>query len=299
MRKLRRSSTGRGLAALGALVLATGSMVGAGPGGVALAASKTQKTTVPKTSLPAQARAPAASGQIAYISGDTLEVRDQATGQTTVKITSKTAITATVAVTLKAVAKGSCITASGTKAKNGALDASTVTLTATNGGKCGGGYRVPLGRGGGDFAPRSTGSSTPRRQFTPPANAATAFGKVTAVGGSKVTVDGTMFSFSAARRSSSKSKKATSTTVPKAKKLTVDLSSKTKYLKTGAGTAKSLKVGECATAFGSTSSIGAVTATRLSVSPATSAGCGFGGSFFGFGGSGFGGSRGAARGANG
>ena len=292
MRRRSLFAAKHSLGGLGVLALATLSMAAAGLGGVAAAASKTSKTTAPKTSLPAQARGPVASGQIAYISGDTLEVRNQATGQTTVKITAKTAITATVAVTLKAVAKGSCITASGTKAKNGALDASTVTLVAANGGKCGGGFRAPAGRGRGNFPPRTTSNSTPRRQFTPPANAATAFGKVTGVSGSKVTVDGTTFSLSAANRSSS-SKKATSTTVPRPKELTVDVGSKTKYLKTGAGSAKSLKVGECATAFGSTNSIGAVTATRLSVSPATSGSCGFGGGFFGFGGFG-----GAARGAN-
>ena len=67
-----------------------------------------------------------ASGEIACISGDTLEVRNPETGQTTVKVTAKTSITATVAVTLKAVENGSCITASGVKAKNGALDATTV-----------------------------------------------------------------------------------------------------------------------------------------------------------------------------
>lgn len=287
----------RGVAALGALVLVAASMapmVVAGPGGVAWAASKSSKSPTPHAFA-----GPAASGKISYVSGNSLEVQNAETGQTTVDISSKTAITATVAVSLKAVASGSCITATGTKAKSGAIDATTITLVAASGGKCGvGGFRSGRGAatGGGNFRPRTTGSSGATRHFTVPANTATAFGKVTSVSGSTVSIEGTMFSFSAAGKSASSSKKSTSTTVPKATKVMVDVSSKTKYLKTGTGSAKSLKVGECATAFGSTSSIGAVTATRLSVTPATGGTCGFGG---GFGGGGFSGPGGGAAGANG
>ena len=283
MRNVGRLSNRRGLGALGALVLASASMAAAGPGGVAFAASKSSKTTTPPARPAAQR--PAASGQIAYISDNTLEVRNQQTGQTTVDITSKTAITATVAASLKAVKSGSCITATGTKAKSGALDATTVSLVAARGANCGSGFRGDRGggpAGGGNFRRGTTGRSNPRRSFTPPPNAATAFGKVTSLSGSKVTVEGTIFSFSGAGQSSGSKKGGTRATTPKAEKVTVDVGSKTKYLKTGPGSAKSLKVGECATAFGSTSSIGAVTATRLSVSPATSGGCGFGG-FGGFG----------------
>lgn len=256
-------------------------MAATGAGGVAWAASKPTKSPAPA------AQAPAASGQISYISGDTMEVRNEGTGQTTVKITSKTAITATVAVTLKAVAKGSCITASGTKAKNGVLDATTVTVVAATDGKCGANGVRPAG-GSGAFGPRtagagahgtgapgagssSTGASStgaPGRKFTMPANEATASGKVASVAGKKVTVEGTTFSLS-----SSADKRTTATAAPKQEKVTVEVGSKTKYLKMGTGSAKSLKVGECATAFGSTSSIGAVTAVRLTVTPATSGSC--------------------------
>lgn len=292
MRKLRRPAAGRGLRALGALVLATASIVSVSPG-AAWAASRAPRATATKAPLPGPGRGPAASGQIAYISGGTLEVRNPATGQTTVKITAKTAITATVEVTVKAVVKGSCIAATGTRARNGALEATTVTLVAAKGGKCGGAPRAFLSGGRRVFVGRTT-STTPRRRAPAPANAATAFGRVTAVGVPRITVEGTMLSFSATNRSSSGPKRARSTAIPKAKELTVDVSSKTKYLKTGASNAKSLKVGECATAFGATNSIGAVTATRLSVSPASSGGCGFGGGFFGSGGF-----VGAPRGANG
>jgi hypothetical protein len=63
----------------------------------------------------------------------------------------------------------------------------------------------------------------------------------------------------------------------------VVVSSATKYTKTGKATIAAVKVGECATAFGPANDIGAVTATRLTVSPATAAGC----SAFGAGGGGF------------
>ena len=289
MRNKSLSPLKQAFAAWGAFALATASMTAFGPGGVAWAAGKTSRATAP-----AQPRGPAASGEIAYISGDTLEVRNPETGQTTVRVSAKTSITATVTVTLKAVEKGSCITASGVKAKDGALDATTVTLIAVRGGRCGGGLRVGARSETGNFPSRTARSGTPRRHFTPPANAATAFGKVIAVGGSKVTVEGTMVSFSALDRSSSTSKKTISKTVPKAKELAVEVSSKTRFLKTAIASRESLKVGECATAFGSTNNIGAVSATRLSVSPATSTGCGFGGGFFGPGG--FGGATQGARG---
>lgn len=300
MKKLSAFATRRAGATLGAIVLASVSMAVAGPSGVAFAASKASKAPAPRPA----AQLPAASGQISYISGDTVEVRSQESGQTSVKITPKTAISATVAVSLKAVVKGSCVTATGTKAKNGALDAATVTLVAATAGKCqvGGGFGSRASRGGGSFRPPAGASRTAPRHFTVPANEASAFGKVTSVSGPTLSVVGTMFSFSGAARSSSGSRKgSTSKSVPKVKKVTVEVSSKTKYLKTGPGSAKSLKVGECATAFGPANSIGTVTATRLSVGPPTSGSCGFSGFGAGgfrgggFGGGGFGGAVASAK----
>jgi hypothetical protein len=271
---MRRAKLGP---AIGALVLAVASL----PGGVAAAASK--KTTTTSSSRPVASNPPAASGQIAYISGDTLEVQDPTTGQTTVKITTKTKITATVTVGSKAVTTGTCITATGTKSGS-SLDATTVSLVAASNGKCAAGGRGTFVRSagsGGTPRPARTSSTRPRFRF--PANSATAFGKVTAVSGSTIRIEGTMFSFSGTGPSSPSGPRRVSAP-PKATKVSVKVTSKTRYLRTGTAGTGSLKVGECATAFGPTSSIGAVTATRLSVSPATSAGC-FGG-FGGFGGSG-------------
>jgi hypothetical protein len=83
------------------------------------------------------------------------------------------------------------------------------------------------------------------------------------------------------------------------------VSSATKYLKTGKATASQLTVGECATAIGSTNSIGVVTARALTVTQPTSTGCtagfgGFGGGGgFGRGGGGTGAGAGGAGGAGG
>jgi len=268
--------------AFGALALAASSMAAVWPGGVATAATK---TTTSKATQPA-ASAPAASGTIASVSGDTLEVQNPESGQTTVTISSKTTITATVSVTLKAVASGTCLTATGTKTKSGALDATTVTLTSAAGGGCS--RRTGFGGGGTArvFRAPSSGSSSAKSRptFKVAANAATAFGEVSSVSGSTIALKGTIFSLSSAFGKSSGSKAKGQTSAPKATKVSVVVSSKTKYLRTGLGSASSLKVGDCATAFGPTNDIGAVAATRLSVSPATSSGCvvGFGG--FGHGG---------------
>jgi hypothetical protein len=58
----------------------------------------------------------------------------------------------------------------------------------------------------------------------------------------------------------------------------VVVSSKTRYSKTEKVTAGALKVGECATAFGSTNDIGVVNATRLTVTQPVDGSCttGFG-----------------------
>jgi hypothetical protein len=118
-----------------------------------------------------------------------------------------------------------------------------------------------------------------------PSGFAAAFGKVTSVSGSTITIEGTVVSF----QSAPTSRPGTRTTaVLKPKRVSVAVSSKTRYLRTGPATVASLKVGQCATAFGPTNDIGAVTATRLSVSPASGSGCSAGG-FGGFGGFGGGG----------
>ena len=229
---------------------------------------------------------PAASGTIASVSGGTLEVQNPSTGQTTVDITPKTAITETLATKLTSVATGSCISATGTKATGGVAALEVTIFTSSNGGcNFGAGFNRPAGSAGG-FPSGGTRfpqtGSRPRTTFTRPANFASATGKVLSISGSKITLQAVRVSFSGSTTSTS--------TGPEA----VTVGASTKYLKFEQTTASSLKVGECATALGSTNDIGIVTARSLSVSQPTSQGCtgGFagGGRFF------FGGGAGAPPG---
>ncbi len=253
---------------------------------------------------------PAASGSIASITGNTLEVQNTETGQTTVDLTASTAITATVKASLSDVKVGVCITATGSKGSAGAVKATSVTVFSSTGGTCnrgfgggGGAFGGGGGFGGGGFGGRTGGTipgagSRPRTTVTrPAATVAFAVGKVTAVSGSTITVQGTRFAFAGARTSTTSGALTTTTTVSPGPEI-VTVSSATKYLKSGKATASDLTTGECATAIGATNSIGVVTARILTITQPTSTGCtaGFGG---GFGGGGFGRGGGAGGGGAG
>jgi hypothetical protein len=258
----------------------------------------------------AAAAAPAATGTIASITGNTLEVQNTETqSQTTVNLTAKTRITATLSAKLSAIKAGSCITASGSKAKAGGVDATTVVIQPAVKGKCAtfgggrggfGGGGFPGGGGGSRTPPTTSKGSTPttRPGFKRPTNVATVLGQVTSVSGSTITVHGFSFAFGGTRptgRTSSTTRPA-KRSAPKETTVKVTVTGKTKYSKTETVKVRSLKVGECATAFGKTNSIGAVAATRLTVTQPTATGCvtftGFGGGG-GFGrGSGFAGAGG-------
>jgi hypothetical protein len=276
--KGRRLVVGAGAVAVISLVAACG-----GGGGIAAA------STTPTTSGPPPAFRPAASGTIASVAGNVLEVQSPQSGQTTVNVSSKTVITATVSVTESVVVKGTCISATGTKGTSGSVDATAVALFAATKGQCTRGGFGAGGAGGGFGAGGTSGAFTTRGTAPahtsgtrPPtaraANFASASGKVTSKSGTKIGVEAVTVTFSKG--------KATTKTGPK----TVNVSKSTKYTKTEKATASALKVGECVTATGSTNNIGAVSATTLIVTPATSSGC----SLFGFGG--FGGRPGGTGG---
>jgi hypothetical protein len=320
-----------GIAALSLLAAACG-----GGGGTKSASAPTTTTTTVAAAgagtgaRPAAAAsfAPAATGTIASITGNTLEVQDLASvQQTTVNVTAKTAITATVYVGLSDITPGTCISATGTKGANGSVDATSVIIERLTTGSCtvlggstragtfprggfGGGGGFAVGGGSGSTGTRPSGS-TSRTPFTVPANEASAFGKVTSVSASTITALGVVFSF-AGRTTTAPAK--TSGTVPpssppaasatpKTVTVTVHVTASTKYSKTEKAVIADLKVGECASAFGSTNDIGAVTATRLTVTPAPASGCttalARGGFFGGRGGFGRGGAGGAGGGFGG
>jgi hypothetical protein len=244
-------------------------------------------------------------------------VQNTETGQTTVDLTASTTIIASLKASLSDVTVGTCITATGAKGSAGAVKATTVTISSPTNGTCnrgfGGGAGGGFGGGGfggggfvGGFGGR-TGStvpgaaSRPRTTVTRPAGTvAFAFGKVTAVSGSTITVQGVHIAFPGGRTSTTTGALSTTTTVSPGPEV-VTVSASTKYLKTGKATASQLTVGECATAIGSTNSIGVVTARALTITQPTSTGCtaGFGGRGGFGGGFGRGGGAGGAGGAGG
>jgi hypothetical protein len=260
---------------------------------VQLAAAKTKTKTTPAPPSGAPSFAPAASGTIATILGQDLEVQGSS-GQTTVELTAKTTITATVAVSLKDITPGTCISATGTKGADGKVDATLITVSQAVKGSClerggfGGGGGGGFGSRGGSSPTRTTGTVPAR--FRTAGNVAGAFGKVTSVSGSTIKIQGISFAGFGGRPSGTSSSRPT--TAPKTGPVTVGISSKTKYSKTARISSGALKVGECATAIGSTNDIGVVTATRLTITQPVGGSCSTG---FGFrGGFGPGSSAGAA-----
>ncbi|MGA3220688.1 MAG: hypothetical protein ABSE77_16670 [Acidimicrobiales bacterium] len=249
------------------------------PTAVESVAAKTKTTPAPAPGP--SSFAPAASGTIATILGQDLEVQGTS-GQTTVELTAKTTITATVAVSLKDITAGTCISATGTKGKDGTVDATLVTVSQPVKGSClerggfggGGGFGSRGGSGG--SSPTRTSGTVPAR-FKTPANVAGAFGKVTSVSGSTIKIQGISFAGFGGRPSGTSTSRPTTT--PKTSSQTVVVSSKTTYSKTERITSGALKVGECATAIGSTNDIGVVTATRLTITQPVGGSCSTG---FGF-----------------
>jgi hypothetical protein len=161
-----------------------------------------------------------------------------------------------------------------------------VTISpASSAGSCTGGFggrrARPAGTSpNGTFPTSGSASAGTRPPRTPGAGFGFANGKVTAVTGTALTVDG--FSSANFRPGSN-----TSTTTPTAAPVTVDLKSTTTYHATRAATASNLAVGDCVTATGSTSSNGSVTASVIRIVSTGGQACtATGGRFFGFGGSG-------------
>ena len=108
---------------------------------VAAPANVSAKATDPTTpSGPPAAFRPAASGMIASVSGNVLEVQSPQSGQTTVNLSSKTIITATVSVGLSDVNSGTCISATGTKGSGGSVDATNVMIFSATKGTCARGF---------------------------------------------------------------------------------------------------------------------------------------------------------------
>ena len=202
-----------------------------------------------------------------------MQVQNQQSGQVAVTYTAKTKFSQTVATTLAKIKKGDCVTAmapSGTSSSATSFTAARISVTSPVNGSCTGGFggQRPTGARPSGVAERwavpelarlPSGAPTGARVPGGTANfGAVASGTVRSVSGSKIVV--------AARQFNSTSTKA----------MTVRAGSSTKVTTTAAATAKSLRVGKCVTAQGSTNSSGSVKATRIQVDPATNGQCTFG-----------------------
>ena len=230
---------------------------------------------------PARGVRPAAQGTIAALAATSMEVQSPQSGQVTVTFGPKTAFTQTTAAAKASVVVGTCVAAMAARSQSSgsaapstpapsaspparvtSFAAATVVITRPANGTCNGGFgglngsAAPSGAPSGAFPSGAPSGGFGRGGFG--GFAARATGKVTAVTASTMTVVG-----------STRSGPIT---------YTVSVDPSTMYTATGSGTSASLAVGKCVIAFGSTDSTGAVAATRIAVSPASSSGCtvGFG-----------------------
>ncbi len=210
---------------------------------------------------------PGAFGSVAAITGSQMEVQNQQSGQVTVIWTPSTVFTRIATVPASAVTPGECVTATGAQSA-GTITARNVTISQpSSSGTCNLGRRIGAGT-------RPPGS-VPNRSFpqgTRPGGAAAglsfASGKVTSVSASDMVLSG--FSFSGRAPGSTASTPPTSA---QATTVTVNLSSSTTYTETQAAAAGNLAVGDCVTANGSTSSTGAVTASRIAITSTGGGSC--------------------------
>ncbi|MGD8195458.1 hypothetical protein ACEXQB_013285 [Herbiconiux sp. P18] len=238
------------------------------------------------------------SGEIAAISGSTLQVQDDSS-QTAVTYGDSTTITRTVTATTADITVGSCVTAViGSPGDTSTTDAATaaagtVTVTAAVDGACDAGFGFGGGGGAGGSLPEGmtppTGMPDDASGSLPDGVAPTGApeggmgsfggftsGLVTAVSGDTITVDATSADGST-----------------ESSEITLDGS--TVVTKTETADASALTVGACVTAMGDSDDSGTMAATALAVSTAGDDGCSTRSGFGGMGGPGAGGGAGGSN----
>jgi len=209
---------------------------------------------------------------VAAITGTTMQVQSQQSGQVAVAWSSSTKFSHQITTTLAAVKAGDCVTAvapSGTDMTAAAFTATTLTLSAAVDGTCGAG----AGRAGGG-GQRPSGFPSGQRPSGFPSGGASgrpnigaiASGKVSSVSGSTLVI--------AARQFSPDNPDSTATT-----NKTVTVGTSTKLTTDASTTSSSVKVGKCVTAQGKADSSGTVAATTVRITDPTNGQCatGFGG----------------------
>ena len=273
--------TAGGILALGAVVLLAGcggSSSGSGGSGTPSGATSSGAAAAGGTTGGGTGRGPAASGEIAAVSGTTMQVQSQQSGQVAVSWTSTTTFSQQVTLAASSIKAGDCVTAvgaSGTSTSATTFSAASLSVTTATNGSCTGGFG---GGGGGGSAPsgfpsgsRPSGFPSGARPSGFPSggtarSVAIASGSVVSVSGSSVVVAARDFTAGSGSGSSTTNK-------------TVALAATTKITGEQTATASAVKVGRCATAVGSSDSSGAVTATTIRVTDPVNGSCtsGFGG----------------------
>jgi hypothetical protein len=220
----------------------------------------------PSSGAPSQ-RGPAASGTIAAITGTTMQVQNEQTGQVAVTWTSSTKFTHQVSATIAAVTVGDCVTAiapSGTSVPATSFNATSLVVRKPVNGSCTGGVE----EGGG----QQPSGSPSRLMPGGPTPSGAPSGK-----SSGIVVTGTVRSVSGTTLVIAARTPGSNTTANK----TVTVGSRTKITADAETTERSLKLGKCVTAEGKTDSSGAVTATSVRISDPVNRQCGGFGRFRG------------------
>jgi hypothetical protein len=265
-------------AVIGSLAVVSIAACGSSSGGSA--ATNPESNPQPGASVPAAVpgggQRPAASGLIAAVDANTMQVQNQQSGQVAVSWTDSTKFSHTVTVKASSIKAGDCVTAiapSGTDQSATSFTATTVSVTDSTSGECGrggvgGGFGGP---GGGAGRPSGLPSNLPSGGPGGAGNfGGIATGKVVSVSGSSLVIDAQSFNPSGG------------SSAPSTVKKTVTVGSGTKMTGQASTTASSVAVGKCATVQGTAGDSGAVTATSVSITDADNGQCT--GGFPGFGG---------------
>lgn len=225
---------------------------------------------------------PGTDGKIAAVADSTAQVQSAASGQVAVSWTSSTAFTTQVDAKLSDVKVGDCVMvtsesadASGDTSQTPPAQATEITATSVRisppvdgsctptGGPGGGGPQFqggpPQGGGNGGQPPAGGQNGAPPGggQFR---GIGGAFGTVTSVNAKGFVVEST--------------RPAQGDTAAETMTVTVTVAGTTTYTTTAKGSAADVKVGQCLRADGEADDTGAVTATRIAITPPTDGECG-------------------------
>ena len=190
-------------------------------------------------------------GPVVAVTGSTFTITTSLspTGKSKVSAGSAT-ITEQATAPKSSLKVGACVMASGTRNGKGVVTATRITISQPVRGSCTGGFS----RGG--TRPNRPGGTPPAGGFNRSANFGFAFGSITKLSGSTLTVKSVSFG----------SSKAVTTTV--------DLSSKTALEETQTVKASAIKTKTCAFVNGTSANKGVtVTATRIALSAETNGTC--------------------------